>query len=80
MAATRPLTADDLASIARPTLALYGERSDLRARGEALLARMPRCTFEILRGCTHSILWEATDVVRARIVAFCTALAAEEAA
>jgi pimeloyl-ACP methyl ester carboxylesterase len=77
---TKPLTPEDLSAIRAPTLALYGERSDIRARSEALLARMPRCSVEILRGCTHSILWEATDAVRDRIVAFCGELAAEEAA
>jgi pimeloyl-ACP methyl ester carboxylesterase len=78
--ATRPLTQEDLAGIRAPTLALYGERSDIRARSEALLARMPRCSFEVLRGCSHSILWEATDVVRDRILSFCRDLVAEEAA
>jgi pimeloyl-ACP methyl ester carboxylesterase len=80
MRATTPITADDFAAIEAPTLALYGERSDVRARSEALLERMPRCSLEIIGGCTHSILWEATDAVRDRIVAFCQKLSAEEAA
>ena len=63
----------DLAALARvhaPALALYGETSDVRARGEALARALPGATLEILPGCTHSVLWEATDHVRARICAF----------
>ena len=53
-----------------PVLALYGEHSDVRARGEALARTLARCTLEIVPGCTHSILWEATALVRARTVAW----------
>lgn len=65
-----PVTRELLRSIAAPTLALYGEHSDIRARGEALAATLPRCTLEIVAGCTHSILWEATAHVRARTTAW----------
>ena len=68
--ASPPLTRDSLASIACPTLALYGEKSDVRHRGEELARTMPRCTLEILPGCTHSVLWEATGYVRQRVVDF----------
>jgi pimeloyl-ACP methyl ester carboxylesterase len=68
MQATPPLTRADLAEIRAPLLALYGERSDLRARGEALLAGLPNVTVEIVPGCTHSIIWEATETVKARIL------------
>ncbi len=70
MRATRPLGARDLAEITAPVLALYGEDSDLRARSEPLLAGVERCTLRILPGCTHSIIWEATDTVREATVAF----------
>jgi pimeloyl-ACP methyl ester carboxylesterase len=73
--ATEPLDAEDFARIAAPTLALYGERSDVLERSAPLLACMPHCTLEIVPGCTHSILWEATDRVRARTVEFCRSLA-----
>ena len=53
-----------------PILALYGEHSDVRARGEALARALPACALEIVAGCTHSILWEATALVRARTVAW----------
>jgi pimeloyl-ACP methyl ester carboxylesterase len=69
--ATPPLAAEDFALIDVPTLALYGERSDLIAESRPLVLRMPRATFEVLPGCTHSILWEATATVRDRVVEFC---------
>ena len=67
---TRPVNEAELASIAAPTLALYGEHSDLRASSEPLLRVMPNAQIQILEGCTHSILWEATAQVRARVLAF----------
>jgi pimeloyl-ACP methyl ester carboxylesterase len=72
--ATPPLAEADFAAIDAPTLALYGERSDVIERSRPLLSQMPRCTIEVLPGCTHSILWEATEQVRARTVAFCRGL------
>jgi pimeloyl-ACP methyl ester carboxylesterase len=64
---TLPLALDGLDV---PILALYGERSDLRARGETILSTLPSARVEILPGCTHSILWEATALVRSRIIRF----------
>jgi pimeloyl-ACP methyl ester carboxylesterase len=57
-------------TIACPTLALYGEKSDVRAHGEALAAQLPACTLELFPGCSHSVLWEATAEVRDRITRF----------
>jgi pimeloyl-ACP methyl ester carboxylesterase len=70
MRATRPLAAGDFASIEAPTVAIYGERSDLRARGETCLREMPRCRIVTVPGCTHSVLWEATDRVRDLVIDF----------
>jgi pimeloyl-ACP methyl ester carboxylesterase len=67
LAATPPLALD---GVDVPILALYGETSDLRARGEAILRGLPRAAIEIVPGCTHSILWEATATIRSRIVKF----------
>lgn len=50
-----------------PVFALYGERSDLREEAEALTARLPSATLELLPGASHSILWERTDGVRQRL-------------
>jgi pimeloyl-ACP methyl ester carboxylesterase len=59
-----------LAGIRCPTLALYGEKSDVRAHGEALAAALPACTLQLFPGCSHSVLWEATAAVRERVVEF----------
>ncbi|CAM2738196.1 alpha/beta fold hydrolase [Skermania piniformis] len=64
------LTAESLARIVCPTLALYGEFSDVRDRGEALAETLPACTFHSYPGCGHSVLWEATAAVRTRVVEF----------
>ena len=58
IARTPELTAEQVAQIRVPVLALFGERSDLRAR------------VEIIPGCSHSILWEATELVRQRVLRF----------
>jgi pimeloyl-ACP methyl ester carboxylesterase len=70
MQRTPPYGAAELGEVKVPILALYGETSDLRARGEVLLAGMPNVELVILPGCTHSVLWEATDEVRRRVLAF----------
>jgi pimeloyl-ACP methyl ester carboxylesterase len=68
--ASPALLAAQLARITCPVLALYGEHSDVRARGEQLARVLPRCALDIVPGCTHSVLWEATSLVRARVVEF----------
>jgi pimeloyl-ACP methyl ester carboxylesterase len=65
-----PLDLGALARVTAPALALYGETSDVRARGEALARALPACALEIVPGCTHSVLWEATAHVRDRVTAF----------
>ncbi len=59
-----------LAQVAMPVLAIYGEQSDVRSHAERLAAELPRCELVIQPGCTHSVLWEATQTVRDRIVEF----------
>ena len=54
--------------VVAPALLLYGEQSDVRARGESLASAMPRAQFRLVPGCSHSVLWEATEAVRAAIV------------
>jgi pimeloyl-ACP methyl ester carboxylesterase len=74
MLATPPLCAADLAAITNigrvPVLAIYGEQSDLRASAESLLAGRPGVSLEVLPGCSHSVLWEATALVRDRVMQF----------
>ncbi len=59
-----------LARVQAPTLALYGAESDVVSHGRRLAAAVPRCTLELLEGCTHSLMWERTDEVRDRIVSW----------
>ena len=65
--------------LAAPALLLYGERSDIRERGERLAALLPGAELRLLPGCTHSILWEATDTVREAVVGWVRAQNGEEA-
>jgi pimeloyl-ACP methyl ester carboxylesterase len=68
--ASPPLELGALGRVTAPALALYGETSDVRARGEALARALPACALEILPGCTHSVLWEATARVKDRVTSF----------
>ena len=65
-----PLSDQDLARLTFPVLALYGAQSELRGDAERLARTLPRCRLETLAGCTHSILWEATDHVRDAVTGF----------
>jgi pimeloyl-ACP methyl ester carboxylesterase len=71
---TRPLEKSDFSGIRARTLALYGEHSDIVKESRPFLASMPSCTLNVLPACTHSVLWEATDDVRNRTIAFCRSL------
>jgi pimeloyl-ACP methyl ester carboxylesterase len=70
------LTAAQLATVRCPTLALYGEHSDVRDRGEGLARTLADCRLVVVPGCTHSVLWEATAEVRTKVVDFVTGEAA----
>ena len=67
-----PMTDDLLGRIQCPVLALYGEESDVGEHGERLGRRIPKCTLRWLPSCSHSVLWEATDVVRDAVVGWVT--------
>ncbi len=69
----RASPAVEVGGITARTLALYGENSDVLAHGHALVQQLPHCTLEILPGCSHSVLWEATGEVKARVLAFVSA-------
>jgi pimeloyl-ACP methyl ester carboxylesterase len=74
MQATPPLGSADIAAVTHlggvPVLAIYGERSDLRASAEGLLGGRAGVHLEIVPGCSHSVLWEATNLVRDRVLQF----------
>ncbi|MEZ4552642.1 MAG: alpha/beta fold hydrolase [Dehalococcoidia bacterium] len=64
-----PQTEDaELRSLTMPVLALYGEHSDLRSEGERVAALIPRCTLELVPGATHGLIWQATTMLRQRLV------------
>ena len=77
--AVRPLTEDELRGVACPTLAFYGEQTDLMDRAKDLERLVPRCELHVLPGCTHSVLMEATDVLERHLLAQ-VGVHAEEAA
>jgi pimeloyl-ACP methyl ester carboxylesterase len=62
--ATPPLDDAVLARIACPTLAVYGELSDLRVEGERLARVLLRCELAIVPGIAHGVLFHATPQVR----------------
>ena len=64
IASERPLSPAELASIRCPVLGVYGERSELVSAAAELGRHVPDCTIEILPGLAHTVLREATDVLR----------------
>jgi pimeloyl-ACP methyl ester carboxylesterase len=76
MRQTPAIQASDLQGIDVPVLAIYGERSELRDKGESSLRGLAHCKLVIVPGSTHSVLWEATERVRSEIVAFVREVAA----
>lgn len=67
---TRPyaFSQEDIERIRCPVLAIYGEHSDIRHKGERLAGRLADCKLEILPGGSHVILLEHTAMVRDRII------------
>lgn len=68
--AAPPLLPEHLRGIACPTLAVYGEYSDVIDRAHDLEALLPRCELNILLDCSHSVLMEATLTVRSLVKDF----------
>lgn len=63
-----PLAPDQLSRIRCPILALVGERSATGETGKNVLGLLSCCEVRVIPGCTHSILWEATEKVRQHVV------------
>ena len=70
LAASHKISDKELAALKCPVLALYGEDSDTIARGRLLAETLPDCQLQIFPGCTHSVLWEATEQLCDHIVAW----------
>jgi pimeloyl-ACP methyl ester carboxylesterase len=60
----RPFPRQALAAIDCPVLAVYGEHSDLLDRAAELERHVPACELHVVPGCSHSVLFEATPLVR----------------
>lgn len=56
-----PITDEQLANLRVPVLALYGEYSNVRGQAEYLRQFIPNYELRLFPGCTHSIIWEATE-------------------
>jgi pimeloyl-ACP methyl ester carboxylesterase len=70
LAASPPVTDAQLAGIRCPVLALYGTDSELLDRGERLGRTVPDCEVRLYPGCTHLLLWEATERLKEHITAW----------
>lgn len=70
VAAERPLNPAELAAIRCPVLGVYGERSELVDAAAELERHVPDCTIEILPGLAHTVLREATDMLRDILLAW----------
>lgn len=69
--ASSPLVTDEqLATIRCPVLALYGADSELLDRGERLGRTIPGCEVRLFPGCTHLLLWEATEQLKDQLAAW----------
>jgi pimeloyl-ACP methyl ester carboxylesterase len=72
----RPFPRQALEAITCPTLAIYGEGSDIIDRAHDLQRHVAGCELHIVPGCTHSVLFEAAPFVRDATVAWVRAAAA----
>lgn len=70
VASERPLVPAELTAIGCPVLGVYGERSELVGAAAELERHVPDCTIEILPGLAHTVLREATDVLRDILLAW----------
>lgn len=67
VAASPPFTHEDLAGLATPVLAIFGEHTDLAPSAWHLEGAVPDCRLEILPGLGHSVLRDARDAVLALV-------------
>jgi pimeloyl-ACP methyl ester carboxylesterase len=68
------ISVDALANLRMPVLAMYGSHSDILHRGKRLAHCLPHCDLRIFEGCSHSILWEATDKITHEIESWLTGI------
>jgi len=66
--ASPPIHINDLGRLEHSILALYGESSDILDKGKQLADVLPNCELKIFPGCSHSILWEETALLRDTVI------------
>jgi pimeloyl-ACP methyl ester carboxylesterase len=59
-----PFAEDEMANITCPVLLVYGEKSDIFARGEVLARLLPNAELHVVKDVDHSVLMGATAHVR----------------
>jgi len=64
MRASREFSEADIGALGCPTLAIYGDASEIIKSARQLERLVAHAEVEILPGCTHLVLFEATDKVR----------------
>jgi pimeloyl-ACP methyl ester carboxylesterase len=64
MRASREFSEAEISALRCPTLAIYGDASEIIESARRLERLVPHVEVEILPGCTHLVLFEATDKVR----------------
>lgn len=62
------ISTEQIKSIKTPVLAIYGENSNVRTKGELLAKSLPNCKLSIYPGCTHSVIWEDTEKLCQEII------------
>ena len=64
LGASALLDEEAVGRIASPMLLIYGASSDMLPVGERIISHAPHAELQVIPGCTHSVIWEATDKVR----------------
>jgi pimeloyl-ACP methyl ester carboxylesterase len=62
--AQQPFHNADLRSVTCPTMAVYGEKSDIIRQGYRLKHVLPNCDLTVVPKCGHFLIVEAADVLR----------------
>lgn len=70
VAAAPPFTEAELADLEVPTMAIYGEHTDLRSAVAMIRESMPQCRLEVFADVGHSVLRDATPKVLELLIAW----------
>lgn len=70
LAVVEPIRPADLADVACPVLAAYGQHSDAAAAGRLLAEHVPDCQLHVLPGLGHTVLRDGTTQLLAVLLAW----------